>query len=128
MRYSKQREAVYQVLKNTHCHPDVSYIYNEVRKQMPSISLGTVYRNLSELCCCGRIKRLGLENSAERFDANMDNHAHFVCTSCGNVYDIDRPTAHIKCSCGDVQRTEVILYGSCNECVGSFSDKNKKGE
>ena len=89
MRYSKQREAVYGVLYSTDTHPDVSWIYNEVKKIIPKISLATVYRNLDELESLGRIKKVSVEGYSERYDANVSNHAHLVCESCGKIADAD---------------------------------------
>lgn len=118
MRYSRQREAVYGVLRATTAHPDVSYIYKEVRKTMPSISLGTVYRNLDELCKAGRAKRIGVEGSAERFDARVEPHAHFVCTHCGEVCDIPCLQVKAECAGAKVERAEVMVYGICTKCLG----------
>lgn len=120
MRYSKQREVVYNVLCATDAHPDVSYIYREARKILPSISLGTVYRNLDELCLSKRAKRIGVEGSAERFDAKTHSHAHFVCTVCGMVLDVEEPTVAVECRHGDVERAEVMLYGVCEHCKIQF--------
>lgn len=116
MRYSKQREAVYQVLCGTTTHPDVNWIYHEVRKVMPNVSLGTVYRNLAELVSCGRAHRVGVENSAERFDARTDKHAHFVCERCSCVTDVELDQFDVKHQMEGVSRCEVIMYGVCDRC------------
>lgn len=117
MRYSKQREAVYGVLSATDVHPDVGYVYREVRKVMPTISLGTVYRNLEELVRSGRAKKLGIEGSVERFDGNVTPHSHFVCNRCGKIFDVPMHCDLTDdCMCGEVERAEVIFYGICNEC------------
>lgn len=120
MRYSKQREAVYRVLCATNTHPDVSYIHKETLKIMPAISLGTVYRNLDELCNCGRIKSVSVEGSSKRFDATTTPHAHFVCTHCGSVQDVLPPAVDLRCECGQVERAEVILYGVCEKCQNNL--------
>lgn len=116
MRFSKQREAVYKVLCTTKTHPDVSYIHKETTKIVPNISLGTVYRNLDELCNCGRIKSISVEGSSKRFDATTYPHAHFVCTHCGSVLDVKSPKVGLQCECGSVDRAEVMFYGVCKKC------------
>ncbi len=116
MRYSKQREAVYQVLCATSSHPDVNWIYQEVRKVMPNVSLGTVYRNLAELVSCGRVRRLGVENSVERFDARTDIHAHYVCEQCRSITDVDQNQFDVNHQMDGVQRCEVTMYGVCENC------------
>ena len=116
MRYSKQREAVYQVLCGTNTHPDVNWIYQGVRKIIPHVSLGTVYRNLAELVSCGRAHRVGVENSSERFDARTDPHAHYVCEKCRCVTDVELNQFDVNHQIPQVNRCEVIMYGVCNDC------------
>ena len=60
MRYSKQREIIYEVLKNDMSHPNVDSIYINVKKIIPDISLGTVYRNLNLLANQKKILRLDI--------------------------------------------------------------------
>lgn len=116
MRYSKQRYAVLQALQGTKTHPDASWIYTQVRKQLPQISLGTVYRNLQELCLTGLAKRVSCVGASERFDADVSQHPHFVCTRCGQVIDVDGQNVVCNCNVGDVISCEVVLYGICNQC------------
>ncbi|MCJ7654682.1 MAG: transcriptional repressor [Dehalococcoidia bacterium] len=91
MRRTKQREAILEVLRGTNSHPTADWVYNEVRKEIPNISLGTVYRNLRLLCQSGEILELDLCGALSRFDARQDNHYHFRCEKCGRVFDVDLP-------------------------------------
>ncbi len=116
MRFSKQREVVYKVLCATDTHPDAAAVFEEARKVLPSISLATVYRNLDELCELGKVKRISVDGSAERFDAGMHAHAHFVCYRCHRVLDAGVPSVDVDCVCGKAERAEVMLYGICNNC------------
>ena len=80
--YSKQREAILQVLSETKSHPDAAWVYEQTRKIIPNISLGTVYRNLSNLQQSGEIVSLGVYGGVERFDADISEHLHFFCKKC----------------------------------------------
>jgi Fe2+ or Zn2+ uptake regulation protein len=91
MRKTKQKEAILEVLRGTNSHPTADWVYNEVRKEIPNISLGTVYRNLRLLCQSGEISELDLCGTLSRFDARQDNHYHFRCENCGVVFDVDLP-------------------------------------
>ncbi len=91
MRKSKQRDAILRVLMSTKSHPTAEWIYEEVRKEIPSISLGTVYRNLREMKKQGDILELEMAGGFGRFDGNANNHYHFRCETCGRVFDIDEP-------------------------------------
>jgi Fur family peroxide stress response transcriptional regulator len=88
-RETKQREAILRVLRNTSSHPTADHIYDEVRKDIPNISKGTVYRNLQILKEMGLVAELNLNGTVSRFEAKQENHYHFRCEECGRVFDVD---------------------------------------
>ncbi len=89
MRKSKQRDAILRILMSTKSHPTAEWIYEEVKKEIPGISLGTVYRNLREMKKHGDILELEMAGGFGRFDGNSENHYHFRCEFCGRVFDVD---------------------------------------
>jgi len=91
MRKTRQREAILRVLRDTTSHPAADWIYSEVRKDIPNISLGTVYRNLRLLQECGEVLGIDLGSTSTRFNGNSANHYHFRCERCGGIFDIDEP-------------------------------------
>ena len=91
IRKSKQRDAILRVLRSTNTHPTVQWIYDQVRHEIPNISMGTVYRNLKLLKKEEQIIELNLADALSRFDANAQNHYHFRCEQCGHVSDVDEP-------------------------------------
>ena len=90
-RKTKQRKLILKVVRGTRTHPTADWIYNEVRKEIPNISLGTVYRNLRLLCQSGEVLELDMCGTLSRFDGRTDNHYHFRCLKCGRVFDLDEP-------------------------------------
>ena len=90
-RDTKQREAILKVLRNTRSHPTADQIYDEVRKDIPNISKGTVYRNLQVLEEDGTISVLNLDGTQSRFEVKQESHYHFRCEECGKVFDLDEP-------------------------------------
>jgi Fur family peroxide stress response transcriptional regulator len=90
-RDTKQRKAILKVLRGTTAHPTADWVYDEVRKVIPNISKGTVYRNLKILRDTGRIAELNSSGTVSRFEARLDNHYHFRCEKCGRIYDLDVP-------------------------------------
>ena len=68
-------------------HPCAEAVFEEVRTSLPNVSLDTVYRTLASLEEMGLLMRVGLTSKA-RFDGDLRPHCHFVCTKCGEVYDI----------------------------------------
>ena len=134
MRYSRQREAVYNVLCSTDSHPDVAYVYSQVRKIIPSISLGTVYRNLNLLADIGEIIKIPTPDGGDRFDGRTDPHYHVVCGSCGNVFDLEldesfdrmiRETANQKFE-GIIESHSLLFHGKCQNCCNKNHEKELK--
>jgi len=87
-RMTAQRRVILEELKKLHSHPSADEIYELVRRRLPRISLGTVYRNLQILSECGLIQKLELGSGQSRFDGNPDNHYHVRCVRCGRVEDV----------------------------------------
>lgn len=87
-RFSKKRQAIYDCLCATNSHPTADWIYQQLHPVYPDLSLGTVYRNLSQLKDAGMIQSVGVVNGQERFDADISPHPHLVCTGCGSVADL----------------------------------------
>jgi Fur family peroxide stress response transcriptional regulator len=90
-RYSRQREEILRVVQTTDTHPTADWVYEQVRKTLPHVSLGTVYRNLNLLADEGLIQRVILDDGIVRFDGNTHDHHHFICTKTGKIYDIVLP-------------------------------------
>jgi len=87
LRMTRQRRTIMDVLENGKDHPPADEIYKRVRRRLPRISLGTVYRNLDLLAEHGMIRKLEFAGSQRRFDGKTDNHYHVRCTACGRVED-----------------------------------------
>ena len=122
VRKSKQREAILRVVKGTTSHPAADWIYEQVRKEIPNISLGTVYRNLKLLKQEGEILELDFSNTLARFDGNIRNHYHFKCERCGRIFDVDEPLhkeidKRISQKLGFKVFNHLLeFHGLCKEC------------
>ena len=88
-RKTKQKEAILEVLRSTYSHPTASWIYEQVKKTIPNISLGTVYRDLKMLARDGEILEIDFASNPSRYDDNTGNHYHFRCLKCDNIFDIN---------------------------------------
>ena len=131
--YSRQREAILQVLRSTDTHPSASAVYNEVRKLIPNISLGTVYRNLAALAEDGSVLSLSVGAGYEHFDGNASPHAHLHCKQCGKIFDAplerDFLADTAKQNSFKSETTVYIAYGVCKACsLKSENRNNKKSE
>jgi len=86
-RMTRQRKVILEELKKVKTHPRADEIYEMVRKQLPRISLGTVYRNLEVLCELKEIQKLELVGTLKRFDGTPENHYHIRCIKCDRLDD-----------------------------------------
>ena len=121
LKYSRQRESIKNFLCSRDDHPTADMIYTNIRKEFPNISLGTVYRNLSLLVELGEIKKISTDG-ADRFDARVTPHSHFICRRCGCLLDmmipLDDPVERVNSQWdyGDVEECRMEFYGTCNQC------------
>ena len=87
-RNTQQKEIIHRTLCRMCCHPTAGAVFEEVRREHPTISRSTVYRVLGQLTEEGTILRLHLNGEDERYDGNTSRHSHVRCTRCGAVADI----------------------------------------
>lgn len=100
---TRQRQIILEELRKVDTHPSADQVYETVRKRLPRISLGTVYRNLEILSELGEIQKLELGGDLKRFDRNSNKHYHIRCMNCGRVDDA--PIAPLN-------QVEDELYGA----------------
>ena len=86
---SVKRDAILEKFRSTDTHPSAEWVYHELKHDFPDLSLGTVYRNISLFRQEGQLVSCGTVSGQERFDATTEPHAHFICTDCGAVIDVD---------------------------------------
>ncbi len=118
--YSRQREAILNVLHNSKSHPTALQVYQEVRKEIPNISLGTVYRNLALLVEDGEILSVTVGDGNDHFDGDNSFHLHLHCKKCGSITDVpvdeDSANALFKKEEFSPQNAVCVVYGICRNC------------
>jgi Fur family peroxide stress response transcriptional regulator len=124
LRMTPQRDALLRLLSQTLTHPTADELFRKVRRELPSVSHATVYRNLQELVRARLIARLERAGGPVQYDANPDEHHHFVCASCGRVTDVylkDVGYAIDSRRSGPaparIDRAELQLHGLCVACA-----------
>ncbi len=122
LKVTHQRMEILKELVRAQEHPSAETVYVRVRRRIPAISLDTVYRTLKLLEEKGIISRVGSMRDRARFDANTDQHHHFICIECGRVGDfhsdvLDRfPVPPEVAEMGSVDGVYVELRGRCRKC------------
>ncbi len=119
---SRYKEVIIGVLKNTRSHPTAEWIYRRVKREVPSVGMATIYRNLNALTNEGQINAIASTNGTNHFDGNVDEHYHIRCIRCGRIIDIDEPVdgeieARIAAKTGfRVYGHSLQLIGLCPSC------------
>jgi Fur family peroxide stress response transcriptional regulator len=127
-RFTPQRQQVYSVLLQKRDHPTAEEVFIRAKRQMPDISLATVYNCLEALVQSGLARQLTLDRGAARFCPNMQEHCHFYCDSCGNIFDIALPApAELGLDSGfKVERVDMTVHGRCPDCEGAGGSRPKR--
>lgn len=126
-RHSDVRDKIYEYLCGTKAHPSAETIYNDLKPLLPKLSLKTVYTNLRFFEEHGQVIRVANVNGVERYDANCEDHVHFVCNECGQVIDLmDANVSKAKKACNLSKRArvtsfQIVIHGICDGC----SDNSK---
>jgi Fur family transcriptional regulator, peroxide stress response regulator len=121
-RRTRQLAAVAEVVNAAHDHPSAEEVYRRVRRKLPRVSLGTVYRNLQKLSAQQQIRVVQLADRASRYDGMLEEHDHFMCERCSVVTDLLRqhsiaPDPPDLGRAGYVVRRHALTYyGVCPKC------------
>ena len=124
-----QRQCIFEALEGDVTHPSAERVYEKVRRDMPNVSLKTVYQTLYDLADLGAIAVLDVGTGSARFDHNVETtHHHLVCRACGKVRDVAADFPGLKVSRRatqgfEVDSAEVVFRGLCDDCKGSQLDK-----
>lgn len=122
-KHFRKRSAILECLRSTKTHPSAEWVFRQLKPQIPDLSLGTVYRNLTLFRRQGLVASVGTVQGVERFDANTAPHVHFICTCCGKVEDLpevrvpDRLAQEAaRVSGGCVAACRLTFDGVCEDC------------
>jgi Fur family transcriptional regulator, peroxide stress response regulator len=117
---SLQRIKIFEYLYDNREHPTVDTIYSDLAGAIPTLSKTTVYNTLKLFIDNGITSTVTIEDNEVRYDAIMEEHAHFKCDVCGNVYDIEIDISELKfkkIKSFKVETTNIYLKGKCNKCL-----------
>lgn len=123
VRLTPHRREVFEILQASTDHPTATDIFTRVKDRAPGISLATVYNCLEHLTGAGLIKQVHLERGQSRYCANLHEHVHFHCETCGKVIDAHpaadfNPANFWNLPAGTrVSRMDLAIHGICSACA-----------
>ncbi len=122
LRITRQRRVILEELRAVTSHPTADEMYEMVRRRLPKVSLGTVYRNLEILAESGVVMKIDVGGTKKRFDGNVAVHHHLRCVACGRVDDVDlNPGVDLEALAAartdyDILRHRLEFVGVCPAC------------
>lgn len=120
-RLTSQKQIILDYLKSVKIHPTVEVVYSAVRKKLPRISQGTVYRILNNFKDKGGAQVISVKGISH-FDGDTSSHAHFVCEECDKVFDVFDVCSLCdvlnkkRLKVGKINHFKINFYGICNKC------------
>lgn len=123
-----QRVLIFEALMQSRQHPSPEEVFERVHKKIPSISLGTVYKNIRTFIDQGLLREVSLHHGSARLEVNLRPHHHLVCERCKTIIDLDEEAVepvHLRSALPAgfrVGRYAVEVIGVCQAC--SSDDKN----
>jgi Fur family ferric uptake transcriptional regulator len=128
LRMTPSRRAILDQVRRAGTHPTADEVYRAVRKELPRVSLGTVYRNLEILARHGLIRVVDDAGGQRRYDRTLEDHCHVRCRSCGRIEDF-----HLDPSCRmedliqeecdfNIEGCRVSFVGVCPDCASGRRD------
>ena len=135
LKVTPQRQCIFEALVLTDgSHPTAEVIWAEVVRQMPAVSLKTVYQTLNDLAAMGVVSHVDIGTGSARFDTNTDRHQHVVCNRCHRVWDVDvditeewiesKLPAQLPPELGGrfvVSSSDLVVRGQCGTCADDTS-------
>jgi len=120
----RKRNAILSYLRGVTTHPSAEMVFTDLKQQIPDLSMGTVYRNLSLFKQQGLVSSVATVKGVERFDGNTDPHVHFICSDCDAVIDLmdmqvpeSLKQVAEKCCGGQVESCSLSFTGQCQYCL-----------
>jgi Fur family transcriptional regulator, peroxide stress response regulator len=132
--FTFQRQVIYEAIVDSREHPTPELIYEQVRLRIPSISLGTVYKNVKTFLDSGVLREVTLHHGSVRLESNMTPHHHLVCSSCKVIFDIEEsavepvqlPKTGLPAGFS-IKRCRVEFVGVCKSCQTAGRKTSKAG-
>lgn len=117
-----QKQVILNAVRELKNHPTSEDIYNYIKPNFPSISLGTVYRNLNLLSENNEIQKISIVDDVIRFDHITHEHYHFQCEKCQKILDLPMEYKTFLNSEVEneynikIKKHDIIFTGVCRDC------------
>lgn len=114
----KYADSILKIIETTDSHMTAEQVFFTLKQAYPSVVLATVYNNLNSLYQQGKIRKISIEGSPDRFDKNT-RHDHLVCRKCGRLSDVylSDITADLERQMGfSIESYDLKIQYLCPQC------------
>lgn len=120
VKITPQRLGIFKILDGNTSHPSAEDIYNDLKREHPTVSFATVYNTLDKLYELNLLLKLNIEDEKKHFDPDTSQHHHFLCKKCKSIIDIfedvDVSLSSETKSKIKIDGYHIYFYGVCNDC------------
>lgn len=120
MGITRQRKLIARIIHDSTEHLSAEAIHSLAQRDLPGLSLATVYRNLGLMIKEGSIRRIAIPGG-DRFDKTTQVHGHYYCVKCHKVFDIylDTFALALQLSSSDLKviDCELVVRCLCSQCI-----------
>ena len=125
LKLTPQRQLLFRLLHDNAVHPTAEALHAQASEVMPGISLRTIYQTLNDLAAMGELQLVSVGSGPSRFDPNVDDHHHAVCTDCGDVVDVYVHNLAVLRIDGldgfQPETARLVFSGRCRRCAATSS-------
>jgi Fe2+ or Zn2+ uptake regulation protein len=126
LKLTPQRQLLFRLLHGNTVHPSAEALHAQATQVMPGISLRTIYQTLNDLAAMGDLQLVSVGSGPARFDPNVDDHHHAVCTECGDVVDVYVHNLAVLQIDGlggfQPDSARLVFSGTCQRCAAASSE------
>tara|TARA_B100001142_G_scaffold293937_1_gene313824 strand:- start:417 stop:833 length:417 start_codon:yes stop_codon:yes gene_type:complete len=89
LRYTNQRQAVWDEIKSNDDHRDAEQIYNALRNNNLNVSRATVYRTIDVLVKNRLVRKMDVGDGRSLYEPRLDDehHDHMICLDTGDIIE-----------------------------------------
>ncbi|MBS9525544.1 transcriptional repressor [Litoribacter ruber] len=87
LKFTHQRMVIYNAIAEAKNHPTAEHVFEQIKSDNPSISLGTVYKTLDTFVTAGIIQKFVDNKGVMRFDGILEAHSHLYCKKTNEISD-----------------------------------------
>jgi Fe2+ or Zn2+ uptake regulation protein len=100
-------------------HINIDDIYEGVKRQYPTLSLATIYKNIIMMQENNVIVEVPMNGEKSKYELKKEEHMHLICQACGDIKDTEITSATKEALVIEnfqLKASQINLFGLCEQC------------